>query len=167
MVRWVVVIAAILGGTTISSCGRDSTPPPSVTQVVVLDENGYAAELRETYPRLGWPADYRPDVDRLIAATKPAPGEQVQQGVSRQVLAVVNSCAWYRSWDAGRERGDTTAAAKALAVLTDVLTKYPPEQDLAGRSFVRQAAEHAKAGNPDLARQYVTANCESTAWADR
>jgi hypothetical protein len=164
MRRRACFIISALGGIMVTACGQGSKSQLSEPLIVVLDEVAYADELRQSYPRFEWPSDYRPDLEQLIAATRPASDEHIQQGVSRQVLAVVNTCAWYQSWDAGRQRGDTAATVKAMQVITEVLVTYPPDQDPDGRTFVQEAADHARAGNPDLARQYVLANCDTTIW---
>jgi hypothetical protein len=123
---------------------------------------GYPDEVRSLYSTMKWPADVRPDLEALIKATAPAEGER---GFARQALAVVNTCAWYRSWDAAVSRGDTTAAASALDAITNLVTRYPPEDDKAGRQFVRDAAAKAAAGDPAPVRDYVDANCFDTRWA--
>ncbi|GLZ34540.1 hypothetical protein Lesp02_67270 [Lentzea sp. NBRC 105346] len=145
----------------LAGCGTARSAAPST----VLDADGYAAEVRSTYPKMRWPADVRPDLDALITATTPPPDEAIQPGLSRQVLGVVNTCAWYRSWDAATGRGDAEQAKAGLRVITDVVTQYPPEVDRAGRDYVRDAAAHAADGNPDLVRDYVEANCFDTKWS--
>lgn len=122
----------------------------------------YSDEVRSLYSTMKWPSDVRPDLDALIKATAPAEGDQ---GFPHQALAVVNTCAWYRSWDAATSRGDTASASSALAVMKDVVTRYPPADDTAGRQFVRDAAEKAASGDPALVRDYVDANCFDTRWA--
>lgn len=140
----------------LAGCGTaQSAAPP------VLD---YPAEIRAQYPLMKWPADVTPDLDALIKLTGPPAGEQAPPGQSRQTLAVVNTCAWYRSWDLAVQRGDAAAVAASLAAMTDVVTRYPPEADAAGREYVRDAARQAAAGNGDLARDYVSANCFDTKW---
>ncbi|MEV6241597.1 hypothetical protein [Lentzea sp. NPDC051838] len=123
---------------------------------------GYADEVRSLYSTMRWPADVRPDLDALIKATTPAADEQ---SYSRQALAVVNTCAWYRSWDAAVTRGDSAAASSSLDAITNLVTRYPPEDDKAGRQFVRDAPARAAAGDPAPVRDYVDANCFDTKWA--
>jgi len=124
--------------------------------------DGYPDEVRSLYSTMRWPSDVRPDLEALIKATAPPDGEQ---GFARQALAVVNTCAWYRSWDAAVTRGDTVSAASALDAITNLVTRYPPEGDKAGREFVRDAAAKAAAGDPAPVRDYVDANCFDTKWA--
>lgn len=123
---------------------------------------GYPDEVRSLYSTMKWPSDVRPDLDALIKATAPAPDEQ---GFPHQALAVVNTCAWYRSWDAAVTRGDTAGAASALDAITNLVTRYPPEDDEAGRRLVRDVAAKASAGDPAPVRDYVDANCFDTKWA--
>ncbi|WP_439663192.1 hypothetical protein ACSHWB_18165 [Lentzea sp. HUAS TT2] len=122
---------------------------------------GYPDEVRSLYSAMKWPPDVRPDLEALIKATAPAQGEQ---GFARQALAVVNTCAWYRSWDAAVVRGDQAHAATALDAIEHLVTRYPPEADTAGRRFVRDAAAKASSGDPALVRDYVDANCFDTTW---
>jgi hypothetical protein len=122
----------------------------------------YPDEVRSLYSTMKWPADVRPDLEALIKATAPPAGEQ---GFARQALAVVNTCAWYRSWDAAVTRGDSAAAGPALDAITNLVTRYPPEDDKPGRQFVRDAAAKAAAGDPAPVRDYVDANCFDTKWA--
>ena len=123
---------------------------------------GYPDEVRSLYSTMKWPSDVRPDLDALIKATAPAPDEQ---GFPHQALAVVNTCAWYRSWDAAVTRGDTASAASALDAITNLVTRYPPQDDEAGRRLVRDVAAKAAAGDPAPVRDYVDANCFDTKWA--
>lgn len=109
-----------------------------------------------------WPADVHPDLEALIRATSPPDGER---GFARQALAVVNTCAWYRSWDAAVGRSDSAGAASALDAITNLVTRYPPEDDKAGRQFVRDAALKAAAGDSAPVRDYVDANCFDTKWS--
>lgn len=157
----VLVMAASL--VTVAACDQGPAPSPAVP--TPLDRAGYATELRKFYDRFRWPSDYRPDLDRLIEATRPAADERLPAGVTRAVLNVVNSCAWYLSWDAATARRDDAASGSALRVMTEDLTNYPPPKDQEGRDFVIRVAERAKAGDPAPARQYVRANCDTTRWA--
>lgn len=135
----------------VAGCGAQAAEPV-----------GYPVEVRSLYSTMKWPQDVRPDLDALIKATAPAAGEQ---GFATQALAVVNTCAWYRSWDAAVSRGDQAQVATALDAISHLVTRYPPEDDAAGRQFVRDAAAKAAAGDPVLVRDYVDANCSDTKWA--
>jgi hypothetical protein len=134
----------------VAGCGASSAAPIA-----------YPDEVRSLHSTMKWPADVRPDLDALIRATAPAPDEQ---GFPHQALAVVNTCAWYRSWDLAVSRGDTAGAASALDAITNLVTRYPPEDDTAGRRLVRDAAAKAAAGDPAPVRDYVDANCFDTKW---
>jgi hypothetical protein len=146
--RFVLLLVLFVAG-----CGANAAEP--------AEPVGHADEMRSLYSTMKWPSDVRPDLDALIEATAPAPGEQ---GFARQALAVVNTCAWYRSWDAAVARGDERQAATALDAVRHLVTRYPPEADTAGRRFVRDAADRAAAGDPALVRDYVDANCSGTRW---
>ena len=154
MRRLLVILLFLVVG-----CASAPVTPPA--PVVVLDAAGYAAEFQATYVDLTWPVDYRPELSTLIKVTAPDPGQGVEKGYSRRVLDVVNTCAWYKSWDSAVRRHDSATANAALTVMTDVLTGYPPPIDTAGRVFVQDAADHARSGNPDLARQYVLSELEA------
>ncbi|MDX8036551.1 hypothetical protein SK803_40690 [Lentzea sp. BCCO 10_0856] len=135
----------------VAGCGANAAEPL-----------GYPDEVRSLHSTMKWPADVRPDLDALIKATAPAEGEQ---GFAHQALAVVNTCAWYRSWDVAVLRDDKAQAATALDAIEHLVTRYPPEDDTAGRQFVRDAAAKASSGDPALVRDYVDANCFDTKWA--
>ncbi|MEU0277544.1 hypothetical protein [Streptomyces sp. NPDC006195] len=151
-----------LGLMTVAACGR--SPAASPVSPITLNQAGYATELRQSFGQYHWPPDYRPDTDRLIEATQPLADERLSAGVTRTVLDIVNSCAWYLSWDAATARGDREASEGALRVMAGKLTRYPPAEDLRGKEFVTRAAERAKAGDPEMARQYVRANCQTVRW---
>ncbi|SFR27118.1 hypothetical protein SAMN04488564_110329 [Lentzea waywayandensis] len=144
--RFVLLLVLFAAG-----CGASAAEPA-----------GYPDEVRSLYSAMKWPSDVRPDLEALIKATAPAQGEQ---GFARQALAVANTCAWYRSWDAAVTRGDKAQAATALDAIEHLVTRYPPEADTAGRQFVRDAAAKASSGDPALVRDYVDANCFDTRWA--
>ncbi|MET0133315.1 MAG: hypothetical protein ABW215_06950 [Kibdelosporangium sp.] len=147
------------------ACGREQPEPQAVpASIVVVDQAGYGKELRDHYGGFRWPPDFRPDVDRLVTATQPAPAERVQSGVARTVLNVVNSCAWYLSWDTAHSRADHQAIGDALQVMTDVLTTFPPPADPVGKEFVERVAAQAEIGDPEPARQYVATNCPEIVW---
>jgi hypothetical protein len=120
--------------------------------------------VRSTHDELRRPADFRPDVDRLIEVTGPASDELAPAVNAGLALRVVNTCAWYLSWDAARSRHDQAAVDAALRVMADDLPGFPPPDDVGGREFVRRAAERAGAGDPGQVLDYVAANCASTAW---
>jgi hypothetical protein len=163
---WTRTVSALLLVLVGAACGRTQEPPQAAPTTVV-DQAGYDVELRQNYSRLTWPPDYRPDLDRLIEATRPTSDERLPAGVTLTVLQVVDSCAWYLSWDAARSRADQAASERALQVMAGELTRFPPGEDLAGKQFVELVAERARAGDPALARQYVLANCDTTVWVPR
>lgn len=116
----------------------------------------------------GAPHTYRASWHYAVMQEGLLSAREIQQVIPHQAtLGVVNTCAWYLSWDAATARKDHVASEGALKVMAGELAKYPPPQDLGGREFVTRVAERAKAGDPALARQYVLANCDTTAWIGR
>ncbi|MFI7353895.1 hypothetical protein ACIBTP_08105 [Streptomyces avidinii] len=138
--------------------------PRSAAGTQLLDRQGYGAALRQGSRSYRWPADYRPDLDRLSADSAPGGGEAAPAGSERIILEIANSCAWYHSWDDARGRADQARAEEALTVLEEVLPGYGP-QNPDGRRYAREAASRARAGDPSLARQFTEANCDGViAW---
>ncbi|WP_158717806.1 hypothetical protein [Streptomyces sp. NRRL F-2664] len=135
-------------------------PPP-----VLLDQQGFDAALRRAAGDFRWPADHRPDLDRLSRNSAPRGTDAAPAGSERIILEIANSCAWYLSWAAAHDRADAAAAAAALQVLEEVLPTYGP-QDPDGRRFAEEAAAGARAGDGSLARQFTEANCDGAiTWA--
>ncbi|MBP2034539.1 hypothetical protein [Streptomyces avidinii] len=155
---FVVGLSALLSG-----CADG---PRSAAATELLDRQGYDAVLRRSSLSYRWPADYRPDLDRLSADSAPGGGEAALAGSERIILEIANSCAWYRSWDDARGRADHARAEEALTVLEEVLPGYGP-QNPDGRRYAREAASRARAGDPSLARQFTEANCDGVIAWDR
>lgn len=161
---FVAVGALVMGlATLLTGCGGE---PRSVVATELLDRQGYDAALRQSSRDYHWPADYRPDLDRLSGSSAPGSGEAALAGSERIILEIANSCAWYKSWDDARGRADHSSAGEALTVLEEVLPGYGP-QNPDGRRYAREAASRARAGDPSLARQFTEANCDGVIAWDR
>ncbi len=105
--------------------------------------------------------DHKPDVEQIIERNRPAANELRERGMERGILGIINTCAWYLSWNDARQQGDATAVVQALTVMTDVLPGYArelggPEPEKAYRDTARKAG----LGDPTDALSFVKANCE-------
>ena len=151
---------------TLSGCAGASSPESSssgkrAATKDFVDAAGYRAALQKAYASYTWPADTRPDLAALAMKSGPPPGARISADGGAAVLSIVNRCAWYRSWNAARDRRDAVAARAALKVMTEVLPTFGAS-DPSGQQLARETAQRAALGDPSLARQYVQANCDAT-----
>lgn len=160
----VVAGTVLLSGCAAADTTGDEHPKGAQNQVKMVDQNGYETALKKSVSQYRWPKDYTPDLPALLAQTGPGDQGQIQAGGEHTVLGIINSCAWYLSWNSARKDKRKTDAAAALKVMTEVVPGYSKE-DPDGQTFARQAAEKAGLGDPTMALQFVTANCDNTKWA--
>jgi hypothetical protein len=166
MLRTTGVAAAALVTASLVGCGHAIGPAPSPAEASatrLLDESGYAQALRGSYKDYAWPAGYRPDLRRLAADSGPPPNARVEAGSEKMVLSLVNTCAWYLSWDSEQKTNHHAETAHALDVMLNRLPALAPDP-AAGRKLAVDIARSAAAGNSGPALEFVQNNCSNIQW---
>jgi hypothetical protein len=122
----------------------------------------YADAVRSAQATYTWPADRRPDIEKVISDSAPPEGGQAQAGLEHIVLSIVHACAWYLSWSDAVRRNQPDRAGKALSTLSAGLpvAKIDPSTAEATKEIVARA----QAGDTAPAINYVQANCDNVRW---
>ncbi|SBW28094.1 putative secreted protein [Candidatus Protofrankia californiensis] len=143
------------------AAGCGSSGKPSGGSPGFYDGPAFVVAMNKAYATYTWPSDRRPDLQKLIDQNKPGTGQKRQAGAERMVLGIINTCAWYLSWNDARQRGDAPAVDKALAVMTNVIPGYTAGSP-DNQQYVIDAARKASLGDSTKALNYVSANCDSS-----
>jgi len=158
MIVFVRVVAACLA-LALAACAAPAAP----VKKRVLTAEGYAQAIREAEKNYSWPADRRPDLEKVIRDSGPTGDEIAEQGLIDIVLAMVNACAWYLSWSDAVRNGRTEQASRQLAVLPTLpVAKIDP----GAAQVVEEIAASARAGDTEPAIGYAEANCDNVRWVE-
>jgi hypothetical protein len=162
MIRKGILVASL--ALLLTGCGT-SAPPAADQQekastFYTADE--YAAAVRSAQNSYKWPADRRPDIDKVIRDSAPPEAARAQAGLEKTVLSIVNACAWYLSWNDAVAAGRKEQAANALSVISGDLPAR--EDDPSIRQLAEEIAARAKAGDSQPALEYAEANCDNVTW---
>ena len=164
MTKRTIAAAALV--CVLSGCAgltRPASSPAAAPVDQFLDQRGYEHALRTAYQDFAWPTGYRPNLARLAADSGPPPNARVQAGSEKMVLGMVNSCAWYLSWNTAHKTGRRTDAAHALDVMQHQLPALAPDQT-AGRQLAEDIARTAADDNSAPALAFVRNNCSNIQW---
>lgn len=130
----------------------------------LLTAQEYAEALRAAERGYSWPADRRPDIEKVITDSGPPVGDLAQAGLETLVLSMVNACAWYLSWSDAVKQGRTEQAGRALEMLS---TGLPiAERDPSSAQIAEEIAARARAGDTGPAIGYAEANCDNVRWVE-
>lgn len=161
MAVFVRVIAACLVLPALSLGACAVAAPPATERV--LSGDGYAQALREAEKTYSWPADRRPDIEKVIRDSGPTGGEMAEEGLIEIVLSMVNACAWYLSWSDAVKQGRMEQASRRLPMLSSLpMARLDP----GSAKVAEQIAASARAGDTEPAIGYAQANCDNVRWVE-
>lgn len=147
----------------LAACAAPATERQARPPLRVQSAQDYGSAVRAAEATFSWPADRRPDIDKVIRDSQPPDGAMAQVGLETIVLSIVNACAWYLSWSDAVKRGEAGQAQRALEMLSGLpLAKIDPST----AQVVRQIAVSARAGDTAPAIGYAQANCDNVRWLE-
>lgn len=130
----------------------------------LLTAQQYADAVHAAVASYSWPADRRPDIEKVIADSRPPDDGLAQAGMETVVLSIVHACAWYLSWSDAMKQGRTGQADRALRVLSAGLPLAKIDPGMA--EVAKQIAARAEVGDTEPAIGYVEANCDNVRWIE-